>query len=176
MAATSEPRIKKRVPCLLALGSSRLHGMVLNVSRRGLFVQSSAAVDPGQEVWLELRPAGSARAIPVAGRVVWRRVIAPQLRSVTTGGFGMQLHSATEDYYALLSGKNACAAETVAAAPPRARDTRLAEPTFRVRLQSEGGPRSRTLLLTSPSVAEARRRALLQCGRGWTVLEVAREG
>ena len=71
MAALPDVRIKKRVPCLVALSGGCQQGMVLNISRSGLFVQLSAVVDPGQEVRLELRLTGRARPIPLAGGVVY---------------------------------------------------------------------------------------------------------
>ena len=70
MAALPDVRIKKGAVSRRLSGGCQ-QGMVLNISRSGLFVQLSAVVDPGQEVRLELRLTGRARPIPLAGGVVY---------------------------------------------------------------------------------------------------------
>ena len=70
--------------------------MVLNLSGTGLFVQTNASAQPGDPV--ELTLGGS---IPVTGEVVWRRQVAPMLRSVAEGGVGVRIRNAPEAYYLL---------------------------------------------------------------------------
>ncbi len=171
-----EPRFRKRVPCTLR-ASGRAHtGMVLNLSRGGLFVQTSAHFKPGEDVSVELSVPPGSRRIPVGARVVWRRVVAPQLRSVSHGGFGVRIENAPEDYFRFLSGvvtaartesaANATAAvraeEDVAAAPPSS--------LYRVRLKQASGPRTRWISVRSASAEAAGQLALAEAGNGWHVL------
>lgn len=180
MRATPEPRYRRRLPCRLSFGTHAHSGMILNLSRGGLFVQTTAKAGPGEEVRLELDLSDTS-GIPVEGRVVWRRIVAPHLRSVARGGFGLQIQSAGEAYYSYLLGLSD---ETTA--PPRMPSARassspetLAEQrsdlsAFRVRVKRAGAPRSRSMVLRGASEADARKRALQVAGGDWTVLEVER--
>ena len=82
MHTAAEPCFKKRVPCRLQITGGSHAGMVLNVSRGGLFVQTTAGASPGEAVHLELAP-GEGEPLALDARVVWRRVVAPHLRTVT---------------------------------------------------------------------------------------------
>jgi hypothetical protein len=154
--------------------------MVLNLSRGGLFVQTGAGPPPGAEVRVDLDVASESDAVPIGGRVVWRRVVAPHLRTITQGGVGVRIESAPEVYYSFLSG---VAGEMPADCSPAgtatagtARESRPDSPeiAFRIRVKQEGAPRSRTLTLHSESEEEARDRALEIAGAGWTILELER--
>jgi hypothetical protein len=156
--------------------------MVLNLSRGGLFVQTSAAPRPGAEVWLDLNLATRSETVPIGARVVWRRAVAPHLRTVSQGGFGVQIRSAPETYFRLLSD---LVGDAPAIAPPARRpepqpaagprpDSSVSE--FRVRLKQEGGPRSRALTVRCGSESEARELALERVGGGWVVLGLERTG
>jgi hypothetical protein len=152
--------------------------MVLNVSRGGLFIQTSAGPPPGAEVMVDLDVASGSAPLPIGAKVVWRRVVAPHLRTLSQGGIGIRIESAPEAYFQFLSA----VAGGASASPPSARPAVRApapeaapEPTgtaFRVRVKQKGGPRSRTLVLHCRSEAEARSRALRAAGTGWVVLEV----
>jgi hypothetical protein len=161
-----EPRYKKRVPCRIQVGAGAHRGMVLNVSRSGLFVQTTAGANPGDAVHLELA-LGSAE-LPVDARVVWRRVVAPHLRTVSTGGMGVQIQYASDAWYGFLAGLASNGAADGAGAPA---DDRL---VFRVRLRHFGSPRTRTLVIAAADEREARARARQQVGAEWAVLELAR--
>ena len=52
----TEARIKKRIRCELVLGDKRLRGFVLDVSPRGLFVQSPKPIDPGTAMQIGFVP------------------------------------------------------------------------------------------------------------------------
>jgi uncharacterized protein (TIGR02266 family) len=174
----AEPRFRKRVPCTLR-SSSRAHsGMVLNLSRGGLFVQTSAHVPPGKHVSVELNIPGAESRIPVGARVVWRRIVAPQLRTVSHGGFGVRIQNAPEEYFRFLSGvvtgappaaqPTAPAAAAVAAAGASERAAGCA--LYRVRLQQSAGPRTRWISVSSASEEAAGQLALAEAGSGWVVL------
>ncbi len=178
MSATCEPRYRKRVPCQLLVGDESHPGMVLNVSRRGLFVQTSARARPGDRVRIALNASAQRGAIGLEARVVWKRVSPPQLQSFTQGGVGLEIQLASEAYYDFLAGVATPAGE-VPRAPkgrmdPAAAETKPAPPPsrFRVRVSQRGGPRSRTLVVEGGSEDDARRRALASIGTGWTVLEI----
>jgi hypothetical protein len=163
-----EPRYKKRVPCRLEVAGSKHRGMVLNVSRSGLFVQTTAGASPGDAVHLELA-LGSAE-LPVDARVVWRRVVAPHLRTVSTGGMGVHIQYANDAWYGFLAGLAATGSEDVAP-PAEVADDGVA---FRVRLRLLGSPRTRALVVSATNEREARKRARQQAGADWRVLDIVR--
>jgi Tfp pilus assembly protein PilZ len=168
MQPALEPRYRKRVPCRLRLTGGLHSGMVLNVSRRGLFVQTSASASPGDAVQLDLA-LGDAERLPVDARVVWRRVVAPHLRSVSTGGIGLQIQYASDAWYGYVAGLAATTpAESAASAGPGL------QPSYRVRLRLAGTPRTRVVLVPAADAAEARRLARQQTGPHWAVLDLAR--
>jgi len=140
------------------VGDSQYRGLVLNLSRGGVFVQTSARAEPGAEVWLELQPDAGRSAIEMGTQVVWQRVVDARFRTVTTGGVGLRIRSAPEAFYALL--------------------LRLAEPgkppapRYRLRLKQRTGSRTRSLQLAADSADAACGRAIEQLGADWVVLEV----
>ncbi len=103
MSQRAEPRIRKRLPCRLRVTGRQHAGMVLNVSPRGLFVQTHAQAEPGDSVELDLQVPSFREPIPLRARVVWRRVVPQQLRNVAEGGLGVRIENATEPYYRFLS-------------------------------------------------------------------------
>lgn len=167
----AEPRYRKRVPCTLRTATRGHAGMVLNLSRGGLFVQTSAHLDPGQDVSVELNVASGIRergaCIPLGTRVVWRRIVAPQLRTVSHGGFGVRIENASEDYYRFLSGLVGSSSQPP---QPAATSRQPAGDVYRVRLKQTSGPRTRWVSVRSRSESEAGRQALAQVGAGWDVL------
>jgi Tfp pilus assembly protein PilZ len=151
--------------------------MVLNVSRCGLFIQTSAGPSPGASVAIDLDVASQPDTLPIGARVVWRRVVAPHLRALSQGGIGVRIDSAPEAYYGFLAW---VAGEAPSARPSGGLETREPAPEsrseapkmeFRVRVKQAGGPRSRTLTLRCESLEEARTRALTIVGSDWVILE-----
>ncbi len=169
MRPQAQPRFKKRVPCQVAASGRSYSGMVLNVSSGGLFVQTTAAVEPGDHVQIDLTI--SSEAIPLRAKVVWRRTIPFHLRPVTRGGVGVQIHAAPESYYRFLADVAKPSAddgsEEPAEIPPQ-------PPRFRVRVKQEAGSRSRSIVVLAASDETARERALESAGPGWIILEVER--
>ena len=98
MATQGEQRFRKRIPCKLTRSDSSFSGLIIDVSRRGLFVQTSAAAKAGDEVEIKLTRRASEAAIVLNARVVWRRSVPRPLRSVVEGGRGLQIHNAPEQY------------------------------------------------------------------------------
>lgn len=174
--AQSEPRFKKRVPCELIVDGSRHPGIVLNLSRSGLFVQTSVTARRGDDVAVDLNAAWVTRTIAVDATVMWNRTVAAQLRGVRHGGVGLQIRTANESYYNLLAEVS----ETDGSLWRSAGSARLApEETpvygFRIRVKQAGAPRSRTLFLSCANEAEARDRAATVAGRGWEIIEISRD-
>jgi Tfp pilus assembly protein PilZ len=94
-----EARIKKRMACALFIKGVRQHGIVMDVSSKGLFVQTSAKPKPGDEVRLELVLPGQAKPTLLHATVVRVRMVPPQLLSVAQGGIGLQIQNPPEEYF-----------------------------------------------------------------------------
>lgn len=169
-----DPRYKKRVPCRLAVAGSTHRGMVLNVSRGGLFVQTTAGASPGDAVHLDL--ALGSEDLPVDARVVWRRVVAPHLRTVSTGGMGLHIQYASDAWYGFLAGLAGGGADDEVEAPAeRARADEVEVPSaFRVRLRLLNSPRTRTVVVAAEDAHQARERVRQQVGGDWRVLELVK--
>ncbi len=103
MRAPADERFRKRIPCAFNAGGRSSSGLVLNVSRSGLFLQTSMPEGSGTVVDLELNPLDRAEQIALTARVVWRKTVPAQLRTIVSGGFGLQIIRADEAYYGLLS-------------------------------------------------------------------------
>jgi len=78
--------------------------LVLDVSRRGLFVQTSVAAKTGDEVEIMLSSGEQEADIVLNAEVRWQRRVPLQLRSALAGGIGLQIRYASESYYVLLAG------------------------------------------------------------------------
>jgi hypothetical protein len=97
----TDSRFKKRFPCRLKQGPRQYAGVILNVSRTGLFVQTSAFPGGGAEV--EVTLAGRENAATLTAEVVWQRRVPGALRTVAEGGVGLRIRYAPEPYYGLLA-------------------------------------------------------------------------
>jgi hypothetical protein len=163
----SDPRYRKRVPCRLQVAGSAHSGMVLNVSRTGMFVQTTAGAGPGHAVHLDLVADGPT-ALSVDARVIWRRVVPPHLRTVSTGGMGVKIQYASDAYFGFVAGL-ASTLPVEAAEVPR---SVAAAPSYRVHLRLAGSPRTRSVVVAAKDEREARERACRQAGAQWAVLGV----
>ncbi len=103
METRVELRFKKRVPCRLKRGQKRYSGLVLDVSRTGLFVQTSAAPRCGDEVEVMLSRPQRDSGFALTARVMWQRRVPSELRRLVEGGVGLEIRYAPESYFALLS-------------------------------------------------------------------------
>ena len=174
MLQESQPRISKRLPCAIRVDGRRYAGVVLNLSQGGLFIQTNASPDRGELVDVELNTPEAQRSIPVHGKVVWRRVVPHQLRSMARGGMGLQIERADESFYMLLARWMRTELPVPNAAPPAAAKERSrAQPSWRVRVRAVNGPRTRSLSVEAESRDAAGTEALRHTGDGWRVIEVA---
>ena len=118
-----EERFRHRMACQLELGGSRLYqGIVLNVSRAGLFVQTRARV-PRQATHplaVEFRSAAAGGFATLSARVARQFWVPQQLARLAAGGMGLQVLG---DCAAWLEFLDAIAAlrktELAACEPPR---------------------------------------------------------
>lgn len=92
------PRKKKRISCELRCGDRRHSGIVLDLSRSGLFVQTNAKPRPGSEVEIEFKVPGLKSALALRGRVARAKLVPPQLLSVAQGGLGLTFRSPPAAY------------------------------------------------------------------------------
>jgi Tfp pilus assembly protein PilZ len=103
VAARAEIRFRKRIPCKLTRSKNTFSGLVLDFSRTGLFVQTSATAKAGEEIEIMLGGHDQAPDIVLNAQVVWQRRVPLQLRSTVQGGVGVQIRYASESYYSLLA-------------------------------------------------------------------------
>ena len=172
-----EPRFRRRMPCRFALGPRNHSGVVLDVSRTGLFLQTGAPAEVGQPLRIELSSLSSGgRGISLTGEVVWQRLVPAALRNVAEGGVGVKIDAADEGYFELL-------AQFSNVEMPVKRNpsttSRTAEPVpaevqqaYRVQVRQTGGPRSRWIQCKTRTAEDARRIALRRLGAGWEVAEI----
>jgi Tfp pilus assembly protein PilZ len=77
--------------------------LVVDLSRRGLFVQTGAVAKTGDDIEIVIRSWNSETAIVLNAQVMWRRKVPLRLRSVVEGGLGLQIRYAPEPYYVMLA-------------------------------------------------------------------------
>jgi len=94
-----EPRLKKRIACALWIKGVRQHGIILDLSSKGLFVQTSAKPSPGESIRIELTLPGQKSATTLMATVARVRMVPPALLTVAQGGIGLLLQSPPEEYF-----------------------------------------------------------------------------
>jgi len=94
-----EPRLKKRIACALTIKGIRHHGIVMDLSSKGLFVQTSAKPKPGEEVRIELTLPGQEKPTLLHATVARVRMVPPALLAVAQGGVGFKLHNPPAEYF-----------------------------------------------------------------------------
>ncbi len=91
-------RVKKRVSCALTSGGRRYTGVVLDVSPQGVFVQTSAKLNPGAIVDLEMG-IGANQSVQMQARVAHSKLVPPELRSIAKGGLGLHIDLPPPEFY-----------------------------------------------------------------------------
>jgi hypothetical protein len=91
--------MKKRIACALTIKGVRQHGIVLDLSSRGLFVQTSAKPAPGDSVRIELTLPGTSKPIVLDATVARVRMVPPALLAVAQGGIGLLLQNPPEEFF-----------------------------------------------------------------------------
>ncbi|MBW2315209.1 MAG: PilZ domain-containing protein [Deltaproteobacteria bacterium] len=94
-------REKVRALCRFELDGEVHSGFLLNLSARGLFLQTRLRLPAGTELELKIRDLGD-QPIEVLARVVHRAGSHRATASVETGGMGFEILNAPEALYKLL--------------------------------------------------------------------------
>jgi Tfp pilus assembly protein PilZ len=168
-------RYRKRVPVEFDDGDRHHLGIVLNVSKGGLFVSSRVTPRVGSRVVLNFSPGDRSVAAGIPARVVWKRKVHRSAHSLADGGIGLEIEGVSEAYEqfirALVPGLAGSPEPTLEAAGDRTPDTTLSR--YRVRATVEGTPRTRTLEIIAANEEQAGSRVLASLGDGWQVVEVS---
>jgi hypothetical protein len=85
------PRHLREIPCELWIRGTRHNGTVKDVSRAGLFVDTTALAAPGTAITLVFPAARGRTEIRVAGRVARSSRIRPGAAAETAGGIGVEV-------------------------------------------------------------------------------------
>jgi hypothetical protein len=170
-------RIRYRMACEIQADGRTQRAIVLDFSRTGLFVQTSARLAPGTSVEVLIQVDAGSQPIRVRARVARQKAVPSNLTSVAQGGVGLQVLEAPPSYYAALEQH---AGEASGPIPPPtpvpAARSRVNEERYRVRVKQTDGPRSRILDIRAESLERARARALAEVGKGWEIVEASSGG
>jgi len=98
MERRGEPRIRKRTSCELTVGERRFSGVVLDVSRHGLFVQTAAQPGPQEVVHVSISAPGLPDPLELDAVVARARIVPAQLRTVAKGGLGLHIAEPSEAF------------------------------------------------------------------------------
>src|SRR3972149_4863374 len=91
MRRRSSDRVKRRLTVGLRIGAQQHHGIVLDISPSGLFVATTAPIQPGTELVVEFSAHDGGSAFEVRARVVRRRRGPQNLQSYAGPGIGLQV-------------------------------------------------------------------------------------
>jgi len=94
-------RHSRRLACLYRVEGEERSGFITNVSPCGFFVQSRQQHTAGTEIMVTIEHEPTP-PIVVFGRVVRQREAHRSVSSIEQSGIGVQIHSASEDYYQLI--------------------------------------------------------------------------
>ncbi|MEM9174463.1 MAG: PilZ domain-containing protein [Myxococcota bacterium] len=165
------PRAKCRISCAVHVGEAHLRGCVLDVSDGGLCLLSPSAIEPHDSLKVHLQ-------VPDLGRIsvhaiAWHfRRVKGAKSGKRAWSVGAVLAKADPGYASLLRERLQQQAsegnEEATVGGVRARDLIV----FKVRVKKQDGPRTRTLSLTAPDEAEARRLALADLDASWSIVAV----
>jgi len=91
-------RVKRRFPCEFLIEGQRYRGIVVEVSRGGLFVQTDASTAPGKEIELHLAASGTVPDLVLRGIVVRRLMVPAMLAAAVRRGIAIEIHEAPREY------------------------------------------------------------------------------
>ena len=152
--------------------------IVLDVSRTGLFVQTSARLAPGTEIELDVRLEANSEPIRLRAAVARQKAVPAQLTQVAHGGVGLRILEAPREYYDALGERApwpaASARRSAQPASPAAPGTPPTTARFKVRVKQREGSRSRILDIAAETPERACALALAAVGPGWEALAADR--
>lgn len=166
MAANLHGRVndrkKRRMPCKVTVGETHHNGLVIDLSRSGLFIQTSARTRPGGKVdVLLVDEEGVEMALGV--EVVRRKVVPPRLLSVAQGGMGVRIVEAPERYFEFLRELGV---------PDDTPCPSQGRPRFALLMRQLPGSRSKRVELEADDEESAIRIALETVGEDWKVQNI----
>jgi len=91
-------RVKRRFSCEFYAGGQRYRGIVVELSRGGLFVQTDATTRPGTEIEVHLAGSGVVPDMRLRALVVRRRMVPAPLATAVRRGIGLELLEAPVEY------------------------------------------------------------------------------
>lgn len=94
-------REKHRVGCEYRIAGEVHQGILVDLSARGLFIQSSFKPEEGTDLDITLREPGLGE-IPLRGKVCRLRFSHRSAAAVVSGGFAVEIDGAPEAYFQLL--------------------------------------------------------------------------
>jgi uncharacterized protein YndB with AHSA1/START domain len=171
MRRRSSNRVKRRVTVGLRIGAQQHHGIVLDVSPSGLFVATTAPIQPGTELVVEFSARDGGTPFEVNARVARRRRVPQNLQSYEVPGIGLQVIDPPPEFARLTGGGKL----VEGAVEPEAETPRTtALPCYQLRLRQTGSPRSRTLRIEAEDEDAARAKAADELAHGWEIVEIQR--
>lgn len=165
-------RIRQRLTCELVIGDRNHQGIVLDVSKTGLFVQTSASPPPGERIGVKLRRADGA-SVEVEASVARRYKVPQRLVSIARGGIGLRIESPSDGYQQFID-----AVDRVEKPPSPEASSAPSLPqsgeagSYSVRVKQTTGSRSRCLRVAAASEQEAKLTASAGLDEGWEILSV----
>jgi hypothetical protein len=91
-------RVKRRFACEFLAEGKRYRGIIVELSRSGLFVQTDATTAPGTEIELHVAAAGAVPDLSIRGVVVRRRMVPAPLASAMRRGIALEILEAPREY------------------------------------------------------------------------------
>jgi hypothetical protein len=91
-------RVKRRFACEFLVEGQRYRGIVVELSRGGLFVQTDATTTPGKRIDLHLAGAGTVPDLLLRAVVVRRRMVPAMLAAVVRRGIALEILEAPREY------------------------------------------------------------------------------
>ena len=188
-----EARIKKRIPCEFVDVDNHVRGFVLDVSPKGLFVQTHKPIQPGGEVVVTFTPPNFGQEIEVRTNVVRNVQVPRHLAPISSPGVGLRINMAPAEYFEFLAclshhvappvpaKAEAAASEKVVpeSEPEPKRNKRKLPPRmpnpesrYRVQAKHKGGPRSRSRFFDATSPEHAKVQAIDEIGSDWEIVDV----
>lgn len=158
--------------CTLEVKGRRHSGIVLDISRNGMFIQTNAKPDPGTPVTVELNAPGSKHSLVLRAIVARKKLVPPQLVTVAHGGLGLHVDDAPPAFLTLLGDRKRELEENPESTRERRKGDERAKSRFRVRAAQAGTSKTMSFLVVAASEEDARRRVLKESGEGWKILRV----
>ena len=101
MERRGEERTRRRLECEIFVGDESHTGIVLEMSLRGILVQSEAMIPCGEKARIRLFDADGETLAQVEGSVTHKCEVPHRLASLTSGTLGLTLSAASRSYFSL---------------------------------------------------------------------------